>query len=55
MKTEGRIYGGGLHKIEPKELGRLSITELIENIPELEDVANRKKPATVEQMALFVG
>jgi adenine-specific DNA-methyltransferase len=30
---EGRVYGGGLHKLEPKELANLSVPEISELLP----------------------
>lgn len=44
---EGRGYGGGLHKIEPKELGRVDATRVIEILPAT------AKPTQFVQHSLF--
>ena len=37
LRGEGRVYGGGLNKIEPSELGRISTTPFVEHWPELRE------------------
>jgi hypothetical protein len=29
IKSEGRVYGGGLHKVEPKELAQIPAYEVL--------------------------
>lgn len=35
MCSEGRVYVGGLNKIEPSKLGRVSAASFVERWPEL--------------------
>ena len=37
LRGKGRVYGGGLHKIEPRELGRVNAEDFIKRWPELGD------------------
>jgi hypothetical protein len=47
LRGEGRVYGGGLNKIEPSELGRISAAGFIERWPELEDYVRREVTASL--------
>lgn len=44
---EGRVYGGGLHKLEPKELANVDATAIADLIPGLQ------KPVGVKQLDIF--
>ncbi len=46
LRSEGRVYGGGLNKIEPKELARISAQSLVKRWPEILLQPN-------QQMSLF--
>jgi hypothetical protein len=42
LRGEGRVYGGGLNKIEPSELGRISAAAFVERWPELRSAVQRQ-------------
>lgn len=42
LRGEGRVYGGGLNKIEPSELGRISAAPFIERWPQLKTTVHRQ-------------
>jgi hypothetical protein len=42
LRGEGRVYGGGLNKIEPSELGRISTAAFVERWPELRSGVQRQ-------------
>jgi hypothetical protein len=39
---EGRVYGGGLHKLEPKELANIPVEPIAELIPKVKDLFARQ-------------
>jgi hypothetical protein len=36
LLSEGRVYGGGLHKVEPKELGQIPARVVLEALPQID-------------------
>lgn len=47
LRGEGRVYGGGLNKIEPSELGRVSAIPFVQRWPEL---AVHVRPKVLENL-----
>lgn len=43
LRGEGRVYGGGLNKIEPKELARISAVEFVRQWPCLKSAIQRQE------------
>ncbi len=42
LRSEGRVYGGGLHKIEPSELGRISAQPMVDALPGLKATVHQQ-------------
>ncbi|MGE0825615.1 MAG: SAM-dependent DNA methyltransferase [Candidatus Binatia bacterium] len=42
---EGRVYGGGLHKLEPRELGNVDATPIVEIAPEIRTQSRPIQPS----------
>ena len=47
LRGEGRVYGGGLHKIEPAELARISAVSFAAKWPELVRIPRRGRTASL--------
>ena len=43
LVSEGRVYGGGLHKVEPKELAQVSARSVLESIGPLPGIERQEK------------
>ena len=44
LKGEGRVYGGGLHKLEPNELANASIDGIASLVPAIVSPLSKQLP-----------
>ena len=51
MLGEGRVYGGGLHKLEPKELGNVPAEAIAKLLPGVELPRGKKQASLFEEVA----
>ncbi len=49
LLAEGRVYGGGLHKLEPRELGNVPAGFIVDLLPDV------RAPKRARQLSLFAG
>ncbi len=49
LLAEGRVYGGGLHKLEPRELGNVPARFILDLLPDV------RAPKRSRQLSLFAG
>lgn len=54
LRGEGRVYGGGLNKIEPSELARISAAPFVERWPELKSAVERQEKLFAHHTDLFL-